>query len=240
MGIRVIFMSVDKQVRYLIKPLLFAAALVPFGVLVVRTLGWEGASLGANPIEEVLHACGKWALIFLLVTLSITPLRRMTGLNALVRLRRMLGLFAFFYATLHVATYLILDQGMDFEVVFEDVIRRPYITIGFLAFVLLWPLAITSTKRMMRRLGSRWQKLHRLTYVAAILGVWHNYWQVKADIRTPVTYALVLLLLLGYRAYRRLPPAPASTLSPQRESRESETASGEHTKVSIGDRATET
>jgi sulfoxide reductase heme-binding subunit YedZ len=171
-------MGVDKIVRYLIKPLLFAAALVPFGALVVSTFGRAGATLGANPIEEVLHACGKWALIFLIVTLSVTPLRRMTGLNALVRLRRMLGLFAFFYATLHVATYLILDQGMDFEVVFEDVVRRPYITVGFVAFVLLWPLAMTSTNRMMRRLGSRWQKLHRLTYVVAILGVWHNYWQV--------------------------------------------------------------
>lgn len=209
-------MGIDNQVRYFIKPLLFAAALTPFGALAVRTFGWGHATLGANPIEEVLHVCGKWALILLLVTLSVTPLRRITGLNVLVRLRRMLGLFTFFYAILHVATYLILDQGTDFGLVFEDVVRRPYITIGFVAFALLWPLAITSTNRMMRRLGSRWQRLHRLTYVIAVLGVWHYYWQVKADVRLPVAYALVLAVLLGYRLIRRLPRSRASTLSDKR------------------------
>ncbi|MGH7462432.1 MAG: sulfite oxidase heme-binding subunit YedZ, partial [Longimicrobiales bacterium] len=118
---------------------------------------------------------------------------------------------AFFYATLHFSTYLILDQGIDLHAVFEDVSRRPYITIGFTAFLLLWPLALTSTKRMMRKLGRGWQKLHRLVYVIAIFGVWHYYWQVKADIREPLIYAVALSALLGYRLYKRRPRAAGST-----------------------------
>lgn len=204
-------MTFDRQVRYLYKPLLFAAALVPLATLIVRMLGWGGATLGANPVEEVLDACGRWTLNFVLITLCVTPVRQLTGLNALLRLRRMLGLFAFFYATLHFSTYLILDQGIDLYAVFEDVFKRPYITIGFTAFLLLWPLALTSTNRMMRKLGRRWQKLHRLVYVIAIFGVWHYYWQVKADIREPLIYAIALSALLGYRLYKKRSRAVGST-----------------------------
>jgi sulfoxide reductase heme-binding subunit YedZ len=160
-------------------------------------------SLGANPIEELIHRFGKWGLNFLLITLSITPLRRLTGLPWLMRFRRMFGLFAFFYVLMHFLTYAGLDQRFDIQVIVEDVIERPYITIGMSAFLFLIPLAITSTNSMMRRLGRRWQDLHRLVYVIAILGVWHFYWQVKQDILEPLIYALILALLLCYRLLLR-------------------------------------
>jgi sulfoxide reductase heme-binding subunit YedZ len=157
--------------------------------------------LGANPIEELLHQLGRWGLKFLLITLAITPLRRWTRWNWLLRFRRMLGLFAFFYIVLHFTTYAVLDQGLDFALIIEDVIERPYITLGMIGLVLLLPLAITSTKGMMRRLGRRWQKLHRLVYVIAIAGVWHFYWQVKLDTLDAIVYALILAILLGTRVY---------------------------------------
>ena len=160
-----------------------------------------GFGLGANPIEELLHELGRWGLKFLLLSLSITPLRRWTGWNWLLRFRRMLGLFAFFYIILHFLTYSVLDQSLDIAAIVEDVIKRPYITLGMTGLLFLIPLAVTSTKGMMRRLGKRWQKLHRLVYVIAIVGVWHFYWQVKLDTLEASLYALVLAVLLTTRVY---------------------------------------
>lgn len=196
-------MTVEQGVRWIVKPLLFVACLLPLARLVAGAFGLAGVSLGANPVETILHTCGEWTLNFLMITLCVTPLRELTGIPALLRVRRMLGLFAFTYAALHFTTYLWLDQSFDFRAIVEDIAKRPYITIGFTALLMLIPLAITSTNRMMRRLGRRWQKLHRLVYVIAILGVWHYYWQVKADVREPLWYAAGLTLLLGYRAWRQ-------------------------------------
>jgi sulfoxide reductase heme-binding subunit YedZ len=177
--------------------------LLPLARLVAGVFGFAGVSLGANPVETILHTFGKWALNFVMITLCVTPLRELTGIPALIRVRRMLGLFAFSYAALHFTTYLWLDQSFDFRAIVEDIAKRPYITIGFTALLMLIPLAITSTNRMMRKLGRRWQKLHRLVYFIAILGVWHYYWQVKADVREPLWYATGLTLLLGYRVWRQ-------------------------------------
>lgn len=155
--------------------------------------------LGSNPVEKLLHQLGRWGLKFLLITLAVTPLRRWTGLNWLVRYRRMLGLFAFFYTALHFSTYAVLDQGLEIGLIAEDVIKRPYITLGMLALLLLIPLAVTSTRGMIRRLGKSWMKLHRLVYLIAILGVWHFYWQVKLDTLEALVYALILAVLLATR-----------------------------------------
>ena len=188
----------QKSVRVL-KFVLFLLCLVPLGRLTLEVFGVAGMSLGANPIEELIHRFGNWGLNFLLITLAVTPVRRLTGQAWLMRFRRMLGLFAFFYLLMHFLTYAGLDQRFDIAVIVEDVIERPYITIGMTALILLIPLAITSTNAMMRRLGRRWQKLHRLVYVIAVLGVWHFYWQVKQDILEPLIYALILAFLLCYR-----------------------------------------
>jgi sulfoxide reductase heme-binding subunit YedZ len=196
-------MTADQAVRRILKPALFLACLLPLARVLAGALEIAGVSLGANPVDAILDTFGKWTLNLLLITLTVTPLRELSGINALLRVRRMLGLFAFTYATLHFTTYLWLDQSFDVQAVIEDIAKRPYITIGFTALLLLMPLAITSTNRMMRRLGRRWQKLHRLVYVIAVLGVWHFYWQVKADVREPLLYAAGLTLLLGYRAWRR-------------------------------------
>ena len=185
------------------KPVVFLLALVPLAILLLRAFELAGFGLGANPIEELLHELGRWGLKFLLLTLAITPLRRWTGWNWLIRFRRMLGLFSFFYIFLHFTVYAVLDQGLDLSIIIEDVIKRPYITLGMTGLLLLIPLAITSTKGMMRRLGKRWQKLHRLVYVIAIAGVWHFYWQVKLDTLDATVYAVILLLLLGSRIYHR-------------------------------------
>lgn len=165
-------------------------------------LAWEAftGNLGANPIEVITHATGTWTLVFLLVTLSITPLRRLSALPELIRFRRMLGLFAFFYGVLHFLTYIWLDKFFDFHEMLKDVARRPFITVGFTAFVLLIPLAVTSTQGMIGRLGGRrWQQLHRLIYVSAIAGVVHYLWLVKKDTRVPVIYGCILGILLLYR-----------------------------------------
>ncbi len=178
------------------------AALFIAGLLPLVRLVWLGANdgLGANPIEFITHSTGTWTLVGLLTTLSITPLRKISGWNWLIRLRRMLGLFTFFYACLHFTTYIWLDQFFDLQMVVKDVIKRPFITVGFLAFVLLIPLAVTSTNAMMKRLGGKkWQKLHRLIYAIAVLGVVHYWWLVKKDITQPLIYALVLAALLGIR-----------------------------------------
>ncbi len=178
------------------------AALFIAGLLPLVRLVWLGANdgLGANPIEFITHSTGTWTLVGLLTTLSITPLRKISGWNWLIRLRRMLGLFTFFYACLHFTTYIWLDQFFDLQMVVKDVIKRPFITVGFLAFVLLIPLAVTSTNAMMKRLGGKkWQTLHRLIYAIAVLGVAHYWWLVKKDITQPLIYALVLAALLGIR-----------------------------------------
>ena len=193
--------------RGAIKPILFIVCLVPLAGLV-----WDGvhASLGANPVETIRLFTGDWTLRFLLITLAVTPLRRLTGWNALIRVRRMLGLFAFFYAALHVISYVWLDQFFMWDLIIEDVYERPYITVGFTAFLLLLPLALTSTNGMVRRLGGkRWQRLHQLVYVIAVLGVVHFWWLVKSDIREPLLYAVVLALLLGYRLILALRRAQA-------------------------------
>jgi sulfoxide reductase heme-binding subunit YedZ len=189
-----------------IKIIAFAACLVPLGQL---TYNAATGNLGANPIEAITRFTGSWALIFILVTLGVTPLRKTTGWNDLIKLRRMIGLFAFFYACLHFATYVVLDHFFDFQTMVKDVIKRPYVTAGFTAFVLMIPLAITSSAAMIQRLGRRWQQLHYLVYVVAIAGVLHFYWLVKADIRRPVLYGLVLALLLGYRLVSKWSPALA-------------------------------
>jgi methionine sulfoxide reductase heme-binding subunit len=204
-------LNVEQRYRFLYKPVVFAACLVPIGWLVCSGLGLFGQSLGPDPIKFTLHAIGKTALNILLLTLLVTPVRQLAGWTHVVRIRRMLGLFAFFYALLHFTIYLVLDQELDFASVLKDIAKRPYITIGFAALLILIPLAITSTNRMMRRLGRRWQTLHRWVYAVAILGVWHYYWQVKKDVREPLIYAGILALLLGYRLVRRLRKAKPAT-----------------------------
>lgn len=156
--------------------------------------------LGANPIERVLHHSGWWTLALLLVTLAVTPVRRLTGRNELIKLRRPLGLFAFFWATVHFSIYTGLDQGFAWSFILEDVIERPFITVGFAAWVVLLLLAVTSTRGWIRRLGRRWTLLHRGAYLAAVLGVVHFYWRVKADTREPLIFAAVFVALMLLRA----------------------------------------
>lgn len=187
-------------VRWL-KAVLWPLCLAPLALLALAAFNLLGFDLGANPVEEILHTLGKWGLKFLLITLSITPLRRVTGQNWLISLRRLMGLFAFFYILMHFLVYFFLDQGMDFSAVAEDILKRPYITLGMTGLVLLLPLVFTSTRGMMRRLGARWQNLHQLVYVIAVLGVWHFYWQVKLDTLEPTVYALILAGLLAYRSW---------------------------------------
>ncbi|MGA9163231.1 MAG: protein-methionine-sulfoxide reductase heme-binding subunit MsrQ [Thiobacillus sp.] len=174
----------------------FGICLLPLARLIY--LGGSGG-LGANPIEFITHSTGTWTLVGLMVTLSVTPLRRLSGRADLIRYRRMLGLFSFFYACLHFVTYVWLDQFFDPAAIARDIMKRPFITAGFAAFVLLVPLAVTSSHAMMRRLGRRWQQLHRLVYVIALLGVIHYLWLVKKDMTEPLIYGGVLVLLLVIR-----------------------------------------
>jgi sulfoxide reductase heme-binding subunit YedZ len=186
------------------KVAVFVACLAP-----LAALGWKAYSgnLGANPIEAITHATGDWTLRFLLITLAITPLRKLTNQLWLIRLRRMLGLFAFFYGVLHFLTYIWLDKFFDLHEMLADVAKRRFITAGFTAFLLLIPLAITSTSGWIRRLGGRrWSLLHRLIYFSAMAGVIHYVWLVKADLRKPLQYAAVLSVLLGYRLVVWLAP----------------------------------
>ena len=191
----------SKSFFRVVKPVVFLICLLPLAVLLARAFSVADMGLGANPIEELLHELGRWGLKFLLLTLTVTPMRRWTGWNWLIGFRRMLGLFSFFYIVLHFTVYAVLDQGLDFSAIIEDVLKRPYITLGMAGLLMLIPLAVTSTRGMMRRLGKRWQKLHRLVYVIAIAGVWHFYWQVKLDTLDATLYALVLAALLGTRVY---------------------------------------
>jgi methionine sulfoxide reductase heme-binding subunit len=179
------------------KPAVFMLCIVTLGLLGWRALHGE---LTANPIEFITHATGDWTLRFLIITLCVSPLRKILGLPELIRFRRMLGLFAFFYACLHFTTYIWLDKFFDLSEMWKDIAKRKYITVGFTAFVLLIPLAITSTAGMIRRLGGkRWQMLHRLIYVSAILGVIHYYWLVKSAVIKPLTYGAIVAALLLWR-----------------------------------------
>jgi sulfoxide reductase heme-binding subunit YedZ len=191
------------------------AGLVPVAVLISDVLR---DNLGANPVEAIEHRMGDWTIWLLLATLAVSPLRRLTGWNGLIRYRRTLGLLTFSYVCLHFLAYLVIDQGFPIQgfairYVVEDILKRPYITVGFTAFLLLIPLAVTSTKGWVRRLGRKWKALHQLIYVAAALGVLHYLWQIKGDRPTAVYHALVLVGLLGarvwrVRALRRSPDAP--------------------------------
>jgi sulfoxide reductase heme-binding subunit YedZ len=196
------------------KVVVFLACLEPLGRLLWKFLGptptdvqsW-GVGLGANPIEFITHSTGDWTLIFLLITLAITPLRKLSGLNWLIRYRRMIGLFAFFYGTLHLTTYVWLDKFFDGHAMLADVLKRRFITAGLTGYLLMVPLALTSTSWSIRKLGGkRWQTLHRLIYFSALAGVIHYIWLVKADLHKPLEYAFVLSLLLGYRAVTWLAP----------------------------------
>ena len=184
-----------------LKPLLFILLLLPLMLLLQR--GFSD-SLGANPVESITHETGLWALRLLLLTLAVTPLCRISGISAWVRLRRMIGLYSFFYALLHFTTYALLDHGLDPGSMLDDVLKRPYITFGFSAFLLLIPLAVTSSNRAMRRLGGRrWKRLHRLVYLCGLGGVLHYLWLVKADTLSPLIYLAIYLFLMLFR----LPPA---------------------------------
>jgi len=183
----------------LLKGGVFVVALIPLAALIVGALT-DG--LGANPIEYITHETGRFALLFLIVTLAVTPLLRLTGWQAVIRLRRMLGLFSFFYATMHLLTWVVLDQFFAVTEMVADVVKRPFITAGMATYLMLLPLAVTSNAAMIRRLGGRrWQRLHRLTYCAAIGAVLHFWWLVKADVTEPQRWAAVLTLLLGFRAW---------------------------------------
>lgn len=182
---------------------LLKAGVWTLGLFPLAQVAWwlrEGVfGLGANPVEKVLHHSGWWALALLLVTLAVTPFRRLTGLNELIKLRRPLGLFAFFWASVHLAIYLGLDQLFDWTFIAEDIAERPFITVGFAAWLILAPLAITSTRGWIRRLGKRWSLLHRSIYLAMLLGLVHYYWKVRADSGEPLVFAALFVALLALR-----------------------------------------
>ncbi len=188
-------------VRRYVKPVLFVVCLLPFLHMLLGAFGL--VRLGTDPIETVQDTFGQWGLRFLVITLAVTPLRDWFDAPWLIQLRRMLGLYAFFYVLMHFLTWLLLDQGLYWSGIVEDIAKRPFITIGFLALLMLIPLAVTSTNGMMRRLGKRWKSLHRLVYVIALLGVAHFWWQVKADIREPAIYLTITLALLGWRVWKK-------------------------------------
>ena len=195
------------------KAALHVAALLPFAWLVYVVMNDR---LGADPIADITHFTGLWALRVLLVALAVTPLRRITGWNVLARYRRMIGLYAFFYASLHLAVYVVLDLGGYWSQILDDIVKRPYITVGFLAWVGLLLLALTSTQGMMRRLGRLWARLHRIVYAIGVLAVLHFWWLVKSDVREPAIYAAILAVLLilrlppiARRIQRKRVPAPA-------------------------------
>lgn len=197
----------SKRLLIATKTLAHAAALTPLAILGAQMHEvWRTGSdvLGADPVAEIEHRLGLWALRLLLLTLAITPLRQLTGWNDLIRFRRMAGLYAFAYATLHLLAWLVLDLRGYWTQLFEDIAKRPYITVGFAAWLLLVPLALTSTRGWIRRLGRRWTQLHRLAYAIGVLAVLHFWWQVKADWREPALYAAILALLLGWRALKAL------------------------------------
>lgn len=211
-------MTQTQLVRRAMKPAVFIAALGPLAWLVYNA--WLG-ELGANPIETITNTTGIWTLRFIVITIAITPVRWLTKWNLIINFRRMLGLFAFFYGSIHFMIYFVLDRSLMFDGLWEDIVKRPYITMGFTGFVLMIPLALTSTKGWIRRLGGqRWNLLHKLVYFTAILGVIHYWWKVKLDVTDPMVYAAMVGVLLGARFVRSLTkrqasratrPAPART-----------------------------
>ena len=206
---------VDQRYRYLYKPLIFAACLIPFlgcagGILAISGYARvPGFDLGVDPVRFVLDTLGKTAINMVLITLLVTPVREIAGNANLIRLRRMLGLFAFFYALMHFIVYAGPFQELSWYAIAKDILKRPFITVGFLAFLLLLPLVITSTNKMMRRLGRRWRTLHRLIYLIAMLAVLHFWKMLKSDYREPLIYACILAVLLGWRVWRRNRTRPA-------------------------------
>jgi sulfoxide reductase heme-binding subunit YedZ len=204
-------MNTLQQIRFIWKPVIFLGCLIPALLVVGDATGITGG-LGANPVEEILDRFGNWALRFIMITLAVTPLRRLSGWNWLTRFRRMLGLFTFFYAFMHFLTWVVLDRELRLSDIIEDLTERPFITLGFAAVVLLSALAITSFTALRRRMGRSWQTLHKAVYVIGVLGVWHYWWQVKKDVTEPLVYALILTLLLAARVnwsrlYERRPQA---------------------------------
>jgi sulfoxide reductase heme-binding subunit YedZ len=191
-------MNALQKIRFIWKPIVFLVCLLPLLLLIGDAYGVTG-SLGANQIEAILDRFGNWALRFIMIVLAVTPLRRLTDWNWLSRFRRMLGLFTFFYAFMHFLTWLVLDQELRLSDILEDLTERPFITLGFMAVVLLTALAMTSFMAIRRRMGKRWQLLHNMAYVVGILGVWHYWWQVKKDITEPLIYAGILCVLLTAR-----------------------------------------
>jgi len=195
---------------WILKPAAFLACLAP----IILLLYWAFTDqLSPNPLSDVTNGTGSWTLRFLLITLAVTPVRRITRWQSLIRFRRMTGLFAFFYGSLHFLTYIWLDQAFDFHSILKDIPKRPFVTAGFTAFICMVPLAFTSTKNWIVRLGGkRWQVLHRLIFVSGIAGVIHYYWLVKLDTTNPVRYAMVLILLFGVRAWyvARAPRGPGA------------------------------
>lgn len=198
-------MSTLQQVRFIWKPLVFVLSLVPAILVFTDAVGITGG-LGVNAVEDIQDRFGNWGLRFIMITLAVTPLRQLTGRNWLIRFRRMLGLFAFFYVLMHFLTWLFLDQGLLLPAIQEDIFERPFITVGFSAFLLLVAMAVTSPLAVRRRMGKRWQTLHNSIYAVAILGVVHFWWQVKLDTREPLVYAVILGVLFGFRLRRYLRP----------------------------------
>jgi sulfoxide reductase heme-binding subunit YedZ len=194
-------MNKINQVRFVWKPLVFLICLVPLFVMVFRVFG-IGEGLGPNPIEAIQDHFGEWGLRFIMITLAISPLRQISGQPLLGRFRRMLGLFTFFYVLLHFLVWLLLDQELLLPAILEDVVERPFITVGIASLVILLAMAATSTAGMRRRLGQRWQQLHYGAYAVGVLGVWHYWWQVKKDISEPLVYSIILAVLLGFRIYK--------------------------------------
>ena len=201
-------MTQTQFIRRIVKPVVFAAALGPFGWLVYNAF-W--GDLGVNPVETITNYSGITTLRLIAITLALTPARWISGFNPIILFRRMIGLFAFFYGTLHFMTYFILDQSLQFGGVWDDVVKRPYITAGFTGFVLMIPLAITSTQGWIRRLGGRrWNLLHRLIYITALAAVLHYFWKVKLDTTFPVFYGIGVAVLLGFRLWRHFAKRRAS------------------------------
>jgi len=197
-------LTASQRIRFVLKPIVFLLCLSPFVIL-----GWNAynGTLSANPIDDITDATGTWTLRFLMITLAVTPLRKLTGWNWLLQIRRMLGLFAFFSVSLHFFTYIYLDQFFLWEEILADIPKRPFIAVGFTSFLLLIPLAATSTDRMTRWLGGKtWTKLHRLVYFSALGGVIHYLWLVKADTQAPLTYGAILTLLMGMRLWYFIKP----------------------------------
>ena len=215
-------MTLTPQTLRALKALVFVAALIPLGRLATGVFFFP-EWLGANPAEFITRSTGDWTLRFLLITLAVTPLRKMFGWHSLASFRRMLGLYAFFYGVVHVSSYVAFDHVFDVVEILKDIVKRPFITVGFTALVLMTPLAITSTNRMVQRLGAkRWLALHRLVYVIAPLGVLHFWWMVKRDVTEPAIYAAILAVLLGYRVRahlkdrrRRAKPARGAIAQPR-------------------------